>query len=305
MRRNILLPIALLIPLYIASPAKAQTPPFDADFFKQASAELGEKPQLIIWGDVKNLRTSAFYTGASNTITSLLTNALAQSKCFKKITIADLDYGLMMASDLDDGTTERGYFAVSGNIQATSLLKCLANENKWTPTTLKNHPAYEDASGSVKSYIYALGNDAIVLVAGSWATKVDPGKNILAAAKLATFAKSRVFAVQMDKAPKGSAFKSFSGELKASTDLEFSGTATFAKETDAIANLKQIDTAKQQGKSAGLTFANTLKVTRTKARLDGTMTMTSSEFVVVMSLINTALFGGSKPTPPPAKKPTP
>lgn len=304
MLKIIFLSITLLIPLYIASPAQAQTPPFDANFFKQASAEFGEKPQLVIWGDVKNLRSSTFYTSTSNTLTGLLQSALAQSKCFKKITLADLDYGLMMASDFDGGATERGYFAVTGNIQATSLLKCLANENKWTPTTLKNYPVYENNSGTVKSYIYALGNDAIVLVAGSWASKVDPGKNIFAAAKLSTFAKSRVFAAQMDKAPKGSGFKSFSGEIKANTDLDFSGAITFLKEKDAIENQKKADMIKQQGNAARLTFANTLKVTRTKARLDGTMKMTASEFVVVMSLLNTTLFGSTTPAAP-AKKTTP
>ncbi|PKN24155.1 MAG: hypothetical protein CVU65_12565 [Deltaproteobacteria bacterium HGW-Deltaproteobacteria-22] len=306
MLRHILMPICLLTHLYIVAPAHAQAPQFDADFFKQVSAEFKEKPQLVLWADVKNLRTSSFYTSASNTITGLLHGALAQSKCLKKLTIADLDYAVMMASDLDSGKSERGYMAISGNLGATALLKCLAAENKWTPTTLKNYPVYEEAGGTVKSYFYALGNDAIVVVAGDWATKIDPGKNVFGAAKISGFAKSRIFAAQMDKAPKGAKLKSFSGEVKAATDLEFAGSIIFLKEKDAIDAQKQVDSAKQQGAGAGMTFANTLKVTRTKTRLDGTMKMTSAEFIVVVSLLNTALFGGSSPPPPtPSKKPIP
>ncbi len=158
----------------------------------------------------------------------------------------------------------------------------------------------------MKTYVYALGNDAVVVVAGDWATKIDPGKNVFGAAKLSGFAKSRIFAAQMDKAPKGSKFKAFSGEIKAATDLEFAGSLTFVKERDAIDAQKQADGAKQQGLAAGMTFAKSLKVTRTKTRVDGTMTMTSAEFIVVVSLLNTALFGGSSSTQPsPAKKPTP
>ena len=302
MLRSTLVALVVLIPLYIVSPAGAQTPVFDADFFKVVNAELKEKPQLSGWGDVKNLRTSTFYTGVSATLGGMLTSALSQSKCFKKLTIADLDHALLLASDLDQGATERGYLAISGNLDAAVVLKCLAAEQKWTPTSLKNYPVYETDSGTVKSYIYAVGNDAIVLVAGDWANKIEPGKNVLGAGKLAGFAKARVLAMQMDKAPKGSDFKSMQGELKAGTDLDFAGSVTYVKERDAIELQKNADTLKKQGTGAGLTFANTLKVTRTKTRLDGTMKMTQPEFVVVMSLLNSALFGNQPAKTPPPKK---
>ncbi len=303
MLRSILVALIVLIPLYIVSPAGAQTPVFDADFFKVVNAELKEKPQLAAWGDVKNLRASTFYTGVSATLGGMLTSGLSQSKCFKKLTIADIDHALLLASDLDGGASERGYLAITGNLDATVVLKCLAAEQSWTTTTLKNYPAYQSGSGTVKSYVYAVGNDAIVLVAGDWASKIDPGKNVLGAGKLVGFAKARVMAIQLDKAPKGSDFKSMQGELKAGTELDFSGSVTFLKERKALELEKNLDALKKQGTGAGLTFANTLKVTRTKTRLDGTMKMTSPEFVVVMSLLNSALFGNQPPaTPPPPKK---
>lgn len=304
MMRSILVTLFAIIPLYIVSPARAQTPAFDAGFFQVVNAELKEKPHLTAWADVKNLRTSTFYTTAQNTIGGMLTNALSQSKCFKKITLADLDYALLLMSDLDGGGgDERGYIAVNGNLDAPKLLKCLAADQGWSLTTLKNYPAYLTSSGNDKSYAYAVGNDTLVLVSDTWANRLDPGKNVLGAGKLSGFVKSRMLAVQLDKAPKETKLKSATGELKVGTELEFSGSATFLKEKDAIEMQKTADQFKKQGTGAGLTFANTLKLTRTKTRLDGTMTMTASEFIVVMSLLNTAIWGGSTPpkTPPPKK----
>jgi len=299
MSRSVLVTLFAIIPLYIVSPARAQTPVFDAGFFSVVNAELKEKPHLVLWADAKNLRTSTFYTSTQNTIAGMLTNALAQSKCFKKITLADLDHALLLMSDLDGGgSSERGYIAVNGNLDATNLIKCLAKDQSWTATTLKNHPAYLTSSGTDKSYVYAVGNDTMVIVSATWANHLDPGKNVLGAGKLSGFVKSRMMAVQMEKAPKDTKLKSMVGELKVGTDLEFTGSATYLKEKDALEMQKTADQFKKQGSGAGLTFANTLKLTRTKARLDGTMTMTPAEFVVVMSLLNAAIFGS---TPPPTK----
>ncbi len=295
--------------LPMPAPAHAQTKPTQSNpafstLLPVLRQELGETPQLILWADAKSLRASAFYTGAANTVESLFQKATASSKCLKKMKFSEFDQALLLGSELESAK-ERGYLAISGSFDAAKLLKCLASEFNWTRNQVGGTVVYQETSGSVKSSIFAAGKNAFVLVAGTWAKPVTPGSGTLGNGTLAGFTGSNVLAAKYDP-PAGQDFKALEGTATAASDLSLKGFVLFNRTKDAIDLQKKADSAKQQLAVAGLPLSKSLKIVRTNKRIDAEAGLTTSEFVMLLTLLENAMgnSNANPSSPPPSPGPS-
>jgi hypothetical protein len=270
---------------FLSISAQGQTP-VSPTLTRAIKRVVGERPQMVFWGDLVSFRNSSFFAPVKSLITKSMQKMVKKTgNCTAPLTADKVDYVLATMSDSDNKKKQRGMVILQGSFSSSTLISCLAIKNKWTKTTFKGYPAWKEKGNKI---YFTPSMGSLVALVGKWAKKIKPGKGIFGKGTIKSLATSKFLIVDIIK------FKS----LKPIENIKLYGTIgtqmKFKFElkhstTKGAKDLEKKALTMKKMPPPFSTFAAPLKIRRSGKRVFVKYAMTVKQLTSLMKIVSPLL----------------
>ncbi|MBU1220654.1 hypothetical protein KKF34_16345 [Myxococcota bacterium] len=275
--------LILVLSVFSSGPVTAKHG-ISAKTINQVTKDLGEKPDILITINMRNIKSSYFYSK----LLPLATQQAQKEKemCFDKINMKSIDYALITGRVKKPNVKEAVAVVVSGSFNSVAFLDCVAKRNKLVTFRKDGVSGYREKKG--QNYAFAVGPGSILMIQGDYINKIKLKKGSLGTGSISSMVSRHAVSAKVDRMEKGSEIKSLSGRVEIKNDIKAIGNCTWKslkERNDFDKKMKEF-----QKSPFVSTFMTGLKYTFSGTKMDLSYLLTKQQFDALFflskSLIN-------------------